>query len=324
MRTFKIAALNKSLSVIGMGTMIFHPDTAERDFSLLDAFVKNGGTYIDTAEIYGAIEERGYAEIVIGQWLAERPDMREKIVLVSKGLVTGYCAELHPGGARVDADSIHRAIEGSLSRLQTDYLDIWMFHRDDLSQPVGPLVDALDVEVKAGRIRAYGASNWTTERIQQAVDYAHRHGKAQMIGSSPNFSLAQANEPFWPGTVSTDESDRQWFAANNFLLVAWSALGRGFFARANSEDRSDDDLVRVFYNQANFERKKRAEAFAQAKDISMFEVALSYVTSQNFPVIALNGAETVQQVVSSAKAGALKLSKKERQWLDLSADQRPF
>jgi len=324
MRTFNIPALNKPISVIGMGTMIFHPDTQERDFKLLDTFVENGGTYIDTAEVYGAVEEHGYSEMVIGAWLTARPGMREKIVLVAKGLVTGYCPALHPGGAKISPASIHRAIEGSLARLKTDHLDIWMFHRDDPSHSVGPLVDALDKEVKAGRIKAYGASNWTTERIQKAIDYAATNAKTEMIGSSPNFSLAQANEPFWPGTVSTDEKDRQWHAANNFLMVAWSALGRGFFAKADPKDMSDADLVRVFYSDGNFERKKRAELFAEAKRMSMFEIALSYVTSQTFPVIALNGAETPEQVVSSAKAGALQLSAEERDWLDLTSNLRPF
>ena len=154
--------------------------------------------------------------------------MREKIVLASKGLITGYCAPLHPGGAKINPESVHKALEGSLERLKTDYLDIWMFHRDDLSHPVGPLVDVLDEEVKKGRIKAYGASNWSTERIQEAIDYAQANGKAEMMSTSPNFSLAKANEPYWPEAVTTGEEDKHWFAKNNFLLVAWSALGRGF------------------------------------------------------------------------------------------------
>ncbi len=324
MKTYMIDPFNVPVSAIGMGTMIFHPDSAERDFSLLDAFVENGGTYIDTAEVYGAVEEHGYSEMVIGDWLAARPGMRDKIVLASKGLITGYCAPLHPGGAVIDPPSIHRAIDGSLARLKTDCLDVWMFHRDRPDHPVGPLVDALDEEVKAGRIKAYGASNWSTARIQESIDYARANGKAEMMSSSPNFSLAKANEPFWPETVVTDEADRQWFGANNFLLVAWSALGRGFFARANPEDRSDEDLVRVFYSDENFERKRRAEEFGEAKGMNMFEVALAYVISQDFPVVALNGAETPEQVTSSAKAGDLQLSAAERSWLDLTSDNKPF
>ena len=324
MKTYTLDSLNKPVSAIGLGTMIFHPDTQTRDFSLLDAFVEHGGTYVDTAEVYGAVEEHGYSEMVIGNWLTARPEMREKIILASKGLVTGYCAALHPGGAKINPESVHRAIEGSLERLKTHYLDIWMFHRDDPSQSVGPLVDALDEEVKAGRIKAYGASNWRVERIQEAIDYAQANGKAEMMSSSPNFSLARANEPFWPDTVVTNEKDRSWFAKSKFLLVAWSALGRGFFAKADPDDHGDADLVRVFYSDANFARKQRAEAFAEAKNITMFEVALAYVINQAFPVVALNGAETPEQVANSARAGSLHLTSAERDWLDLTSSEKPF
>ncbi len=324
MRTFTIAAVEKPISVMGMGTMIFHPDTQERDSGLLDAYVEGGGTYIDTAEVYGAVEEHGYSEMVIGEWLSARPGMREKVVLTSKGLIPGYCAPIHPGGAKIAPESIHKAIEMSLDRLKTDYLDIWMFHRDDPSHPVGPLVDALDEEVKAGRIKTYGGSNWTTARIAEVNDYARANDKAPMVASSPNFSLAQANEPFWPDTVVTGAADRQWFADNDFMLVAWSALGRGFFAKADPADESDADLVRVFYSDENFARKARAEEFGAAKGMSLFEIALAYVTNQPFPVVALSGPETVEQVASSVAAGDLELSAAERDWLDLTSNERPF
>jgi len=324
MRTHLIAPLTTPVSSIGLGTMIFHPDTTVRDHSLLDSFVAHGGTYVDCAEVYGAVEEHGFSEMVIGDWLAADPARRDRIVLTSKGLIPGYCAPLHPGGAVIDPASIHRAIDGSLRRLQTTYLDIWMFHRDDPDHPVGPLVDALDEEVRSGRIRAWGASNWTTARLQAAIDHATAHDRVPPVASSPNFSLARANEPFWPDTVVTDDDDRAWFAANGMALVAWSALGRGFFARADPMDTSDADLVRVFYSKGNFERKRRAEAFAEARGITLFEVALAYVINQPFPVIALNGAEMPDQVAVSARAGRIGLTSAERDWLDLTVDRSPL
>lgn len=324
MKTFEYRALDKPVSAIGMGTMIFHPDTRDRDFSLLDTYVGNGGTYIDTAEVYGAVEEHGYSEMVIGDWLESRPGARDKVILASKGLIPGYCAPLHPGGAEISPGSVHKAIDGSLERLKTDHLDIWMFHRDDPSQPVGPLVDALDEEVRAGRVKSAGASNWTSERIQEAVDYGRSCGKIEMTSGSPHFSLAAANEPFWPDTVAAGGEERSWYAKNGFLLVAWSALGRGFFAKASPEDRSDPDLVRVFHSDGNFERKRRAEALGEAKGLTMFEVALGFVISQPFPVVALNGAETPAEVEVSARAAKLELSREECDWLDLLSDQRPF
>ena len=324
MKTHAISPLKVRASAIGLGTMIFHPDTLERDFSLLDAFVENGGTYIDIAEVYGAVEEHGHSETVVGEWLKARPGVREKILLTSKGLIPGYCAPLHPGGAKIDPESVHKAIEGSLSRLRVSSLDVWMFHRDDPAHPVGPLVDALDEEVRAGRLLAYGASNWRAGRIQEAIDYARQNGKSEMICSSPNFSLARANEPFWPDTVVADEGERKWFAANNFPVVAWSALGRGFFAKGDPNKQDDADLARVFYSDDNFARKRRAEELAEQRGMTMFEVALAYVINQDFPVVALNGAETPEQVAVSARAGGLELSRAERDWLDLGSDERPF
>ena len=156
MRTFELKPLAAPSSVIELGTMIFHPDTQERDHGLLDAFVDAGGTYVDTAEVYGAVEEHGYSEMVIGEWLAARPERRGRIILAAKGLIPGYCAPLHPGGASIGPGQIHAAIDGSLARLKTDCLDIRMFHRDDPSLDAGPLVDALDEEIRAGRIRAWG------------------------------------------------------------------------------------------------------------------------------------------------------------------------
>jgi len=144
------------------------------------------------------------------------------------------------------------------------------------------------------------------------------------MAASDNFSLAEANEPFWPNTVFVAQKDRAWFAANALLLVAWSALGRGFFAHGDPHDTSNADLVRTFYSPANFERKQRAERLADAKGLTLFQVALAYVLNQDFPVIALNGTQTVAHVRSSARASDVRLTAAECAWLDLSSDVAPF
>ena len=324
MKYFSIDNSDKKISTIGLGTMIFHPDSKDRDFSILNAFIDQGGTFIDTAEVYGSVEEHGYSEMVIGDWLTDNSHIRDKIFIVGKGLIPGYCAPIHPGGAKINPEYIHKAIEGTLKRMKTEYLDLWMFHRDDPTHDVGPLVDALNEEIESGRIRGYGASNWGVKRIQEAIDYANNNGKVAMQGSSPHFSLAKANEPYWPDTVVTDQNDKNWFEKNNFLLVAWSSLGRGFFAKGKKDFTDDADLVRVFYSDDNFERKKRSTELAKTKGISVYEIAVAYVINQSFPVVALTGAESPDEVKINTKAGSLELSAEEINWLDLTSNDQPL
>jgi len=107
-------------------------------------------------------------------------------------------------------------------------------------------------------------------------------------------------------------------------LIAWSSLGRGFFVRGDEADTSDPDLVRVFYSPENFERRRRATELAKTRGLSMFEIALAWITCQRFPMVALCGAKIVDEVESSLSAGNLALSSDERAWLDLSSDSRPL
>ena len=286
MKTITIEGISKPLSVLGMGTMIFAPEKKDLCFSILDTFIANGGTTIDTAEVYGAPEEYGYSETTIGMWLSERK-CREDIVLISKGCIPDTCKPIHPDGLAVTPEHIHRAIDGSLERLQTDYLDMWLLHRDDESKPVGPIMDALHEEVTRGRIKTFGGSNWTVQRIQEANDYARSKGQKEMTASSPHFCFAVAKEPYWPHTVVTTAEDKAWFEKTKLPLLAWSSTGRGFFAKGAEDYQEDPNLVRVYYNEENFEKLKRAEIVGKNKGLNRIEIAIAYTQNQKFPVISL-------------------------------------
>ena len=319
MKTHDIRPLDKPVSALGMGTKHFCHTTKQRHFAQLDAFVACGGTYLDTAEIYGCEDSKGCAEAVIGDWLAARKGARDKIIIAAKGVIPDACKERNPydnDHSAITPDAVHRSIGAAISRLGVKYLDLWMFHRDSPELPVGPLVDALHKEMRDGRILAYGASNWQTWRIQEALDYARAAGENKMIASSPHYSLARANEPYYRGCISACENDLQWHAEHNFLMVAWASMGGGFFARGDRADRSDANLARVFYSDANFARKERAEQLAAQKNTTAPEIALSYVISHDFPVVALCGARTTSEVESAARATETTLSASEREWLN--------
>lgn len=319
MKMISVSGVDKPVSALGMGTMIFAPSKKELCFSMLDTFVANGGTLVDTAEIYGDPEEYGYSESVIGMWLAERGN-REKIVLLSKGLIPGTCKPIHPNGLAVTPEHIHAAIDGSLKRLGTDYLDIWLFHRDDESKPVGPYVEALNEEIGRGRIKAFGGSNWTVRRIEEANAYAAKRGLRGFSVSSPHFCLAQAKEPYWPNTVVTTPEDRLWFEKTRMPLLAWSSTGRGFFAKGDRDFHGDPEMERVFYNDANFEKLRRAEKLGSGKGLTRIEIAIAYLSNQKFPVVSLAGPESDEQVKSCVKALGTALSAEEMEYLDLRRD----
>jgi len=321
MKKRHISQLNQDVSVLGLGTMIFAPKKKELCFNVLDEFLQAGGNLIDTAEIYGDPEEYGYSEQTIGMWLSETKN-RDKIILISKGCIPGTCKPIQPQGAEISPKGIQRSIEGSLKRLQTNYLDIWLLHRDDPSQPVGPLVETLNEEIEKGNIRAYGGSNWSVERIKEANAYANANGLIGMAVSSPHFSLAEAKEPYWPDTVVTRAEDVEWYVQNQFPLIAWSSLGRGFFAKGSPDYTDDKDLMRVFYSDANFERKRRAEELAKEKKAKSIEIALAYVINQEFPAIALVGPVNKAEVDSCVVGAGIELSEREKKWLNLEIENQ--
>lgn len=297
------------ISRLIMGTMVASPDKPDYVTELFDHFVSLGGNCFDTARVYGG----GGSEKAVGDWLTKR-GKREEIVLIGKGAHHG--AE----GDRVNAQAIAEDIETTLGLLQTDFIDLYLLHRDDPKVPVGPIVETLNEHKAAGRIKAFGGSNWTHERLQAANDYAEENGLAPFVASSPNFSLAVQNEPTWTNCVSasTLPGERDWYAQTQMPLLAWSSQAQGFFTgRYKKDDPTDSEMARVWYSDANFERLDRVNAMAREKDVSPVQIALAYVLCQPFPTFALIGPRTPVETTSTAEGLELMLTPGELAWLNL-------
>ena len=310
MKTGSIRGIAQPVSRLVMGSMVCSTENMDLTRELLDAFVAAGGNCIDTAHVYGG----GKSEGAIGQWFQERGN-REKVVLVDKG-AHPYWTEprVHPAG-------INQDITESLERLQSPYIDLYLLHRDDTTSPVGPIVECLNEHQGAGRIRAFGGSNWTIARIQEANEYAASHGLQGFAASSPNLSLATVNEPMWGGCLTLDAEGRAWHTAHQFPLFAWSSQASGFFTgRYSPDDTSNSDVSRVYYNEGNWERLHRARELAAEKGCTPNQIALAWVLHQAFPVFALIGPRTLEELTSSLPALEVALSEQEMQWLNLERD----
>lgn len=308
MKHIEIKGAGKPISALIKGTDYFTHDTYEKAAANMNAFLEIGGNTVDTAHIYCG----GQSEEVLGRYMQEHGN-RDSIVILTKG------AHHDQNGPRVNAEAIRSDLNTSLERLKTNFIELYALHRDDETIPVAVIVDALNEHIKAGHIGAIGASNWTWQRLKEANDYAASSGLVGFAFSSPNLSLAKANEPFWAGCVSADRQTLDWHAESRLPLLSWSSQARGFFTgRFTKEVRDNADLVRVFYSDDNWERLERAKQLAAEKNTTPIQIALAYVLNQPFPTCALIGAQNRDELLSCEQGAAITLTQDELNWLDLS------
>ncbi len=308
MKRIKIPGVDQGISQLILGTMMYSPDSYEHSTKMLDTFFEAGGNTLDTAHIYGG----GNSERLIGQWMQERGN-REDVFLIDKGG--------HPYGGqpnRVSPEYIKHDLDENLTRLNTDYIDLYMLHRDDPTMPVSTIIDYLNEEIDAGRIRTIAASNWEPNRIVEANTYASKNNLSGFVSCSNNISLAVPMEPMWGGCVNVDDDARRWHVESQFPLMPWSSQARGFFSGAFTQDNPNNgDMVRVYYNDDNFERLARAKQLGNKKGFSAIQVSLAYCVHLPFPIFPIVGPANLEEMESSLGALNLELSDDEMSWLNL-------
>ncbi|MGN7311537.1 aldo/keto reductase [Alkalicoccobacillus gibsonii] len=307
MKHVNISAVEKPISSLILGSDYFTPQNQEKVNEMIEAFVEVGGNTIDTAYIYAG----GESEKAIGQWI-DQSSNRDKLNIWTKG------GHPNQNGHTINHGELYDQLQTSLERLKTDHVELYALHRDDLTVRVEDILEWLNEHVQAGRIHAFGASNWSTERLEEANQYAAKNGMQGFSFSSPNLSLAKAKEPYWPGCVSADQQMIKWHEQSQLPLFSWSSQARGFFTgRFTRDNLENEDLVRVFYNDENWERYDRAEKLAKEKQCSLIEVALAYVLNQSFPSGAIIGPQNRQELQSCGRGASVSLTADEIAYLDL-------
>lgn len=308
--------LAQPMSRLVQGVVTASAQTQTADFHLFDTVWELGGNAFDTAHIYG----RGEAERTLGKWVRER-GVRDQAILITKGA--------HPdadGRARVTPEDITHDLTESLERLQVATIDVYLLHRDNAAMPVGPLIEVLNEHQRAGRLRVFGGSNWSHERLREANTYAAARGLTPFGVTSPNFSLAEQVTPPWAGCHSISgeagRAARDWYAQTHMPILAWSSLAGGFlsgrFRRDNLAgftDYFDQLCVSTYGVEANFARLERAQALAEAKGVTLPQIALAYVLNYPLNLLALVGSRTGAEFRVNAQACAITLTPAELAWL---------
>jgi len=315
-----IKGVEKELSRLIQGTLSIRFESYAESLKLLDGVFELGCNAFDTAHAYN----KGETEIVLGKWMAQRNN-REKIFIIDKGI--DYSQE----NVKLVPKDITANLLESLERLQTDYIDLYLLHRDDPHVHVEPLIDILNEHKHAGRIHAFGASNWSVARITQANHYAEKNGLEGFVASSPQFSLAIQYENPYPGAYSLralgTENEIERYRQSQLALLTWSSLARGFLTgritRENMNSLTDHQLkksARCYGYEKNFQRLERAKEIAKQKNCTLPQIALAFVLNQPLHIFALIGPRTVAEFAENMKALEIKLTAEELDWLDLKND----
>lgn len=306
-----VPGVGDRVSRLVLGSLALTPERMDLTTSLLDTFVAAGGTAIDTARVYA----RGGSEQAIGAWLREG-DRRDDVVIITKGAHHAPDLTRRVTPAEITADLL-----ASLEALGVETVDLYLLHRDDPHQPVGPIIECLNEHLAAGRLRAFGASNWTHQRIEEANRYAASHGLQGFVASSPNLALAVPSEPMWPDCVSVagDPEALAWYQRTRLPLFAWSAQASGFFSgRFAPGQIADPNVARVYNRPDNWERLRRAREVAARLGCTPTQVALAWVLHQPFPTFALIGPRSLEELEDCLGALAVRLTADEVAWLNLS------
>ena len=193
MKYTQLGRTGLKVSRLVLGTMNFGPQTAEADsHAIMDAALDAGINFFDTANVYGWGENKGRTEKIIGNWFAKGGERRDKVVLATK--VYGNMAadgDPWPNHDKLSALNIRRAVDASLKRLQTDYIDLYQFHHVDRRTPFEEIWQAIDVLVQQGKILYAGSSNFPGYKIAQANEIAGRRGSYGLVSEQCLYNLAE-------------------------------------------------------------------------------------------------------------------------------------
>ncbi len=310
----QIEGINKKVSRIFLGTGNVPPNVEPNEW--LSSMYDAGITAIDTARVYPDSEN------TIGKWL-DKTGLRENIVILSK------CG--HPAGPikRVNRKSMLSDLDKSLENLRTDYIDIYILHRDNPKVNVSEIVETFNEMQSKGKIKLFGGSNWTHQRIEEANEYAYKKGLNPFSVSSPSFSLADQLGVVWDNTCVTISGNqrqdaRKWYIDNRMPVVAYSALGRGLLSgkmkssdAENAEKFLDSFAMKGYGFAENFERLKRCEELAQAKNATVSQIALSWMFHQKMNMFAVISTSNPNRMKENIKAFDIELTEKECDYLNL-------
>lgn len=282
-------------------------DAADR---LVDQYLAAGGTFFDTAHVYAAWlpDGLGASERELGRILQRVG--RDRVAICTKGGHPGFGPHYQRPERYFDPPLVAADLSESLERLRTDWVDIYLLHRDDPRVPADEVIDLLSRFVEAGRVRFVGCSNWPTARIEAANAYAARAGLPRLSVVQNQWSLAVPNWSAGPDPITrlVTPADAGWCAAHEVSVMAYSPTGCGWFGEAG-------ERARPFDNNTSRARRERAEQLGRELGRTANQVALAWLAAQPGTVIPVLGSCNERHLADALAAAELELSPEQAAWL---------
>ena len=290
-----------AVSRLCLGTMTFGNETDRPGaFEQLDAFVDAGGTFIDTADVY----TKGVSEEIIGGWLAERPGVRDQLVVATKGR---FPMATHANGAGLSRRHLSDALNASLSRLGVDSIDLYQLHSWDPLTPIEEYLRFVDDAVSAGKVQYFGLSNFTGWQLTAVSERARAHGWTQPVSLQPQYNLLTRHIELEITAAS---------AEYGLGLIPWSPLSGGWLSGKYSRDHAPAGATRLGenpsrgmedYNRRNTDATWRIldvlSEVAEASGLTMAQVSLVWLADRPQVTAPILGNRTIEQL-----AGALAIA----------------
>lgn len=269
-----------------------------QSFRVLDAFLAEGFSALDTADVYG----KGASETIIGNWLKARGN-RDKVLVFTK-----VGSEMAPGQTGLSAKWIIEEVERSLKRLQTDYIDLYQSHKPDPNTPEEETLRAYEALIKAGKVRALGCSNYDTRLLRQALDLSAGKGL-------PRYDTLQNEYNLYDRT--SFEEVQGLCVAEQVSGIHYFSLARGFVsgkyrtaADAGKSPRGPA-VVEKYLNEKGFRILAALDAIAARTGAAQAEIALAWLNAQPGTAAPIASATTVEQVAELARGARLTLSRED-------------
>ncbi|MHC5612141.1 MAG: aldo/keto reductase [Nostoc sp.] len=293
----KLGRSELEVSPLSFGGNVFGWTIDENSsFEILDNFIAAGGNFIDTADVYSKWvtgNQGGESEIILGKWLKQRGH-RDQVVIATK-----VGNDMGVKGKGLSRKYIQQAVEDSLQRLQTDYIDLYQSHIDDENTPLEETLETYAELIRQGKVRAIGASNYSAERLLQALEISLKHGYPRYESLQPRYNLYDRDGY---------EQDLQQISQEQEIgVISYSSLCSGFLS---GKYRSEKDLsislrgssVKRYLNSRGLRILKAIDQVAKIYNSTPTQVSLAWLIANptiTSPIVSATKVEQLNDIIKA-------------------------